>query len=181
MSKKDEIVARLKKGLSFRRIQEEVGCSKSVISYHAEKLGLSKRELTYYDWQEVQAFHDAGHSRQECMARFGFSPAAWSDAVHSGRLKPHDHRIPLTELLSVGRGTKRTHLKMRLLNAGLLEYKCYNCGISEWHDRRLSLELHHVDGNGMNNRLENLQLLCPNCHSQTKTWGGKNRKARDIK
>lgn len=181
MSMKEEIIERLERGLSFRRIQEEVGCSKGVISYHAEKMGLSKRGLTYYDWQEVQAYQDAGHSRQECMAHFGFSHGAWSDAVRTGRLTPRDHRIPLSELLSEGRDTKRPHLKMRLLNSGLLEYKCYNCGISEWQDQRLSLELHHIDGNGKNNRLENLQLLCPNCHSQTKTWGGKNRKDKHNK
>ncbi len=176
MANKDEIIRLLKRGLSFRRIQQEAGGAKGTISYHAKKLGLSKRELTYYDWQTIQEFHDAGHSRQECIAEFGFSPAAWSDAVKTGRLKPRDHRIPLDELLVEGRNTRRTHLKGRLVNAGLLEQRCYRCGLTEWKGELISLEIHHIDGNGKNNRLENLQLLCPNCHSQTDNWGGKKRK-----
>jgi hypothetical protein len=48
------------------------------------------------------------------------------------------------------------------------------CGISEWRDRPLSLELHHRNGEKHDNRLENLALLCPNCHSQTDSWGGRN-------
>ena len=54
---------------------------------------------------------------------------------------------------------------------GLLGASCAECGISEWRGRPLSLELHHVNGNGHDNRLGNLQLLCPNCHSQTETFG----------
>ena len=50
------------------------------------------------------------------------------------------------------------------------EYKCEECGISEWNGEHLTLELEHENGNRKDNRLENLKLLCPNCHSQTSTW-----------
>ena len=48
------------------------------------------------------------------------------------------------------------------------------CGIAAWRGRPLALELHHINGDGRDNRLENLTLLCPNCHSQTDSWGGRN-------
>mgnify|MGYP002414217383 CR=1 FL=1 len=50
------------------------------------------------------------------------------------------------------------------------EYRCEECRISEWNGEHLTLELEHVNGNRRDNRLENLKLLCPNCHSQTSTW-----------
>lgn len=59
----------------------------------------------------------------------------------------------------------------------LLEYKCSNqvCGISEWHKDHLVLELDHIDGKRTNNRITNLRWLCPNCHSQTDTFRGRNK------
>jgi len=60
-------------------------------------------------------------------------------------------------------------------------YKCEICGISEWLNARLSLELDHIDGNSKNDDKNNLRLLCPNCHSQTSTYCGKNKNSGDSK
>lgn len=51
---------------------------------------------------------------------------------------------------------------------------CENCGLSEWMERPILLEVHHMDGDSLNNDLSNLQLLCPNCHSLTDNYRGKN-------
>ncbi len=74
----------------------------------------------------------------------------------------------------VGRRTGRGHLKARLIAAGLKQDRCERCGISTWMDRSLSMHLHHKNGDGTDNRLPNLEFLCPNCHSQTDTYGGRN-------
>jgi hypothetical protein len=54
-------------------------------------------------------------------------------------------------------------------------YKCWECGLEEWRNKPIVLELEHNDGNSDNNDLENLSLLCPNCHSQTPTYKAKNK------
>ena len=56
-------------------------------------------------------------------------------------------------------------LKQKLIKDGIKEEKCELCGLSVWLNTRLPLELHHKDGNHYNNNLENLQILCPNCHA----------------
>lgn len=83
--------------------------------------------------------------------------------------------ILLEDILSNRIYLKSSGLKKKLIKAGLLEYKCgnENCGISDWKEKPITLELDHIDGDKYNNRLENLKLLCPNCHSQTKTWRGR--------
>lgn len=55
--------------------------------------------------------------------------------------------------------------------------KCESCGIgAEWNNKPLTLQMDHIDGNSDNNALDNLQILCPNCHTQTHTWCGRNKK-----
>ena len=73
------------------------------------------------------------------------------------------------------------HFKSRLLREGLKENRCEICGLSEWLGNPFSLELHHVNGRGNDNRLENLQLLCGNCHSQTDNWGGRGIRRKECK
>lgn len=65
-------------------------------------------------------------------------------------------------------------LKKRLVKEGLFIYKCSSCGIKEWQGKPIALQMDHINGINSDNRLENLRLLCPNCHSQTETWGNKN-------
>jgi hypothetical protein len=67
-------------------------------------------------------------------------------------------------------------LKKRLLDAGILKYKCYECNIKTWRKKKLVLQLDHINGIGNDHRRKNLRLLCPNCHSQTSTYAGKNNK-----
>lgn len=65
-------------------------------------------------------------------------------------------------------------LKKRLIREGYKNNKCEECGISEWNGKSITMELDHVDGNNGNNTLNNLKILCPNCHSQTPTFRGRN-------
>jgi hypothetical protein len=68
-----------------------------------------------------------------------------------------------------------------LISAGLKANRCEVCGIEEWLGAPLSMALHHVNGDGSDNRLENLQMLCPNCHSQTENFAGRKRGRANVK
>lgn len=67
-------------------------------------------------------------------------------------------------------------IKRILINENLKEYKCEMCGLIEWMGEPIVLELHHINGNNKDNRLENLQWLCPNCHSMTDNFRGRCKK-----
>jgi len=70
---------------------------------------------------------------------------------------------------------KGSDIKPKLIKFKLKEDICEHCGQTAiWQNQPLSLQLHHKNGNNKDNRLENLEILCPNCHSQTGTYGNKN-------
>lgn len=110
------------------------------------------------------------------LAEFGistdhFTGQGWNVGLKFRPNTPKDLSLILVEN-SPYRSTNS--LKKRLLKEGVKEQKCECCGLTEWLGKPLQLELHHVNGNNIDNRIENLQILCPNCHAQTEHYRGKN-------
>ena len=84
---------------------------------------------------------------------------------------------PIEEYLVQNSTMNRNHLKKRLIKEGLLANECSVCSLSgEWNGSKIVLHLDHINGVNDDNRLHNLRLLCPNCHSQTATYAGSNTK-----
>lgn len=73
---------------------------------------------------------------------------------------------------------KYLNLKGKLLQEGLLENRCYRCDLGPMYNNKpLTLQLDHINGDHSDNSIENLRILCPNCHSQTDNFCGKNKKS----
>ena len=134
--------------------------------------------------QDIIEMANSGETMNTCASRLGIKFMTFKRrALKLGVYKPNQGRkdikrdqsefkeftIPLQDIIS---GKFEGHysssrLRKRLIKEGYKENKCEICGIKEWNGKALTCELHHNDGNRGNNKLENLTIVCPNCHSQT--------------
>jgi 5-methylcytosine-specific restriction endonuclease McrA len=128
------------------------------------------------DWAAVQRYYDEGHKYRSCKEHFGFAAASWSKAIKRGDLTSRPRQTPLAVILQNSRS--RCTIKRRLLSAGKLVNRCDICGLSEWRGRPISIQIDHINGIRDDHRIENLRMLCPNCHSQTETYAGKKRTSK---
>ena len=167
----------LRKGERRTDIAKRLRISKGTVTYHANKLGMeSLARKPKYDWGQVREYLK-DHGVRESIAHFGMSKKTWHVAVSDDRIpyKPA-HILSPEEVFVVGKRARGV-VKRCLLRHGV-PYECAGCSLSEWCGKPLSLQLDHKNGDGNDNRRENLRFLCPNCHSQTPTFAGRNMKKR---
>ncbi len=167
-------------GMGVAQIAAKLGVTKSTVCYHARALGIQpeRKYARRYDWPRIQAYYDEGHSITECCHQFGFSKESFHEARRRGNLQTRPAAAPIENYLVTGRKTNRFHLKTRLIAEGLKSQACEECGLTDWRGRPVFLALHHVNGDGLDNRLTNLRILCPNCHTQTPNFGSLNRRRK---
>jgi hypothetical protein len=94
----------------------------------------------------------------------------------TGTKKHKCYSISIEDIFSNKVPFQSNKLRKRLFAEGYKEEICECCKRSEWLGEKIPLELHHKDGDKMNNDLDNLEIVCPNCHTFTETYKGKNIK-----
>ena len=137
-------------------------------------LFIMPRGFYKYDWAVIQRYYDEGHNYVECRRRFGFAKDTWIKAIARGDVTVRPRQWSILRVLRTSRS--RYTVKRRLLAAGILKNVCDECGLSEWRGLPITIQLDHRNGIRDNHRLENLRMLCPNCHSQTETYAARNRR-----
>lgn len=110
------------------------------------------------------------------ILKLGIDTSHFTGQAHlKGKTHNWSLKADLKDILKYGTILSPSY-KKRLIAEGFLKYECSICKIKEWNNIPLVLQVDHIDGDVFNNLLVNLRMLCPNCHSQTSTFRGKNIK-----
>jgi hypothetical protein len=133
--------------------------------------------------EDLENVVNSSFSLREVMNNFGIIPAGGNYRSLKNKIKEFNininhfygsswskgkvlgYKTPISKYLNNELFIKSDSLKKRLIEEGYFEHKCYQCNRTEWEKNEIPIELHHKDGNSENNKLENLIVLCPNCHA----------------
>ena len=192
VSLEEDIINLLKEEKNYNQIKEIVGLSKSKLYSLSKKNGLNKKRSFNPSAQEIIFVINNSKSMTEAASMLNipfstfkkvtqlldiYKPNQGREGYDRPKYEYEKSTIPINEILE-GKYPlySGSSLKNRLFKEGIKKNKCEICNLDKWNNKPLTCQLDHIDGNSKNHKLENLRIICPNCHSQTETYSGKNFK-----
>lgn len=194
----DDLTVAVQNSTNYKQVYQTLGLSGRSLRalQRVGELGLSTAHFTSFDrgrkWTDeeltlavAECFNGtqvslrlglAGHQQtiKRHIAKLGLDTSHWLNGKRPGVSGYH---TPLDQILIADSDYSTARLKTRLVEGAILEDRCVGCGLlPEWNGQPITLQLDHIDGNHRNHLIENLRILCPNCHTQTPTFGSKNRR-----
>ena len=171
------------------------------VPWKSNKIYEVRREvnsLKYFTKTDLQKAITGSNSIRECLKKLGYTTSGTYFEVFKEKIKKYNldishfcgqswargknfkstTKIPLEEILIENSSYKTNTLRIRLIKEGIFEKKCYGCNLIEWMGKEIPLQLEHKNGIPNDHRIENLTILCPNCHALTDTYCGKNIKIK---
>jgi 5-methylcytosine-specific restriction endonuclease McrA len=159
-----------------KKCNEQFVPSKGLINYCSQRCARGREQtpemLQKKSNSNKKHWEEGGIFRQMDWVALNNRPEKIKDSLMRWYLKAEE-RILMGEQLS-----DETTKKYLIEKYG---HQCWGCGASEWLGEKLHLEMDHIDGNNKNNDINNIRILCPNCHSITPTWRYKNNKVNNPK
>lgn len=146
------------------------------------------KKWEYFSREELMEFVKNSTSLRQVAIKCGYSPDSGSvntpmkdmikfynfDTSHFLNLNGSSEMKDNFDYSRFKKGSAIKSANMKSALVHLKGHKCENCGLEEWQKVEIPLEVHHIDGDSLNNEIDNLKLLCPNCHALTENWRGKN-------
>jgi len=193
MNKRFKTYQLREEGYSISQICEILNISKGTVGYYLKKytgkfkskrINSKYKDLLLKNGGDILNLYNEGKSIKCISSKYNVSNIFIKNFLIENKVyKLKNRKLNIKQLIE-GKiiytnpyyGSINNNIKTYLLKEKIFEYKCLICGINEWMGEKIILDLDHIDGNRNNNILTNLRLLCPNCHSQTLTFKGKNNK-----